>query len=90
MPLFTALADPTRRSMIEMLARAGALSASEIAGQFSISAPAVSQHLKILRNAGLVSVEKRAQQRIYRVQGEGLKELQDWLERTRWFLDQQG
>ena len=64
---FHALADPNRRRIIEMLAREGELSATEIHSRFSVSAPAISQHLKVLREAGLVQMEKRAQQRIYRV-----------------------
>lgn len=90
MQLFHALADPTRRSMIDMLARAGQLTASAMASQFSLSAPAVSQHLKVLRESGLVSVEKRAQQRIYRLRLEALAELDEWLARTRWFMERAG
>ncbi|WP_449376022.1 metalloregulator ArsR/SmtB family transcription factor, partial [Bosea thiooxidans] len=55
MDRFAALADPTRRSIVEMLG-ARALSAGEIGASFSASAPAISQHLKVLREAGLVTV----------------------------------
>ena len=75
---FHALAEPTRRAIVELLAREGALSASDIGARFPISAPAVSQHLKVLREAGLVRVEKRAQQRIYRVNPEAMAVVETW------------
>jgi DNA-binding transcriptional ArsR family regulator len=78
MDKFYALADPTRRKIIEMLANNGALSATDIYNEFEISAPAISQHLKILREANLVQVEKRAQQRIYRINSESMLELETW------------
>jgi DNA-binding transcriptional ArsR family regulator len=75
---FAALADPTRRSIVEMLAQ-GSLTAGDIAGRFTISAPAISQHLKTLRNARLVKVRAQAQQRFYELDSRGLAELQHWL-----------
>ena len=88
MDKFTALADPTRRKIIEMLARYGQLSATEIAGQFPISPQAISQHLKVLRAASLVQVEKRAQQRIYRINPETMVELEVWARQLRQLWDQ--
>mgnify|MGYP003383441689 CR=1 FL=1 len=79
MDIFTALADPTRRSIIELLTAHGQLSASEITTHYNISPPAVSQHLKILREANLVIVEKRAQQRIYRVNPQSIQALEAWV-----------
>ncbi len=76
MDKFTALSDPTRRKIIEMLAHGSALSAREICDQFSVSSPAISQHLKILREANLVRMEKRAQQRIYQLNPEPVIELE--------------
>jgi DNA-binding transcriptional ArsR family regulator len=76
---FTALADPTRRRIVEMLAR-GALSAGAIAERFPISPSAVSQHLKVLREARLVSVRVAAQQRIYELDPTGLVEIDAWLD----------
>ena len=73
-----ALAEPPRRAIVEMLAREGALSATEIGARFPVSAPAISQHLKVLREAGLVRVEKRAQQRIYRVNPEAMAEVEEF------------
>ena len=78
MDMFSALAEPTRRSIIEMLAGEGQLSVSDIAARFDVSAPAISQHLKILREADLVWVEKRAQQRIYRLNPDAMREFEQW------------
>lgn len=78
MDKFGALSDPTRRSIVEMLARKGELSAADICGQFQMSPPAISQHLKILREANVVQMEKRAQQRIYRINPESMLELEGW------------
>jgi len=81
---FAALADPTRRSIVEMLGES-ALSAGEIRARFSASAPAISQHLKALRETGLVTVEVRGQQRIYRLDPAGLDAFDAWLRRVRRF-----
>jgi DNA-binding transcriptional ArsR family regulator len=78
MDIFAALADPNRRKILEMLAMHGQLSATEISDHFPISPQAISQHLKILREAKLVRVEKRAQQRIYQINPETMLELEGW------------
>ncbi len=78
MDKFSALAETTRRKMLELLAEGGPLSARDISAQFTISPPAVSQHLKILREAGLVHMEKKAQQRIYHINPEALHEVEAW------------
>jgi DNA-binding transcriptional ArsR family regulator len=75
---FAALADPTRRQIIEKLAEQGSLSATEIAVQFPISPQAISQQLKILRESNLVQMEKRAQQRIYRLNPAAVHKLESW------------
>lgn len=75
----TALADPTRRAVFERL-RAGPMGVSEIAAKLPVSRPAVSQHLKVLKEAGLVADESRGTTRIYRIHAEGLRELRDWLD----------
>ena len=80
----TALADPTRRRIVEALAR-GALSSGEIAGMFAITAPAISQHLKALRQARLVRVRVEAQRRIYELDKEGVDELAQWVDELRRF-----
>jgi DNA-binding transcriptional ArsR family regulator len=78
MDALAALADPTRRRIVEMLAQRE-LSAGEIADRFEVSAPAISQHLKILREAQLVRVRAEAQRRIYELDPDGLGELHAWL-----------
>lgn len=80
MDAFTALAEPTRRNIMEMLAVNGSLAATDIYGKFKASPPAISQHLKVLREANLVRVEKRAQKRIYYVNPEPMKELEKWIQ----------
>ena len=84
--IFSALADPTRRSILEMLAGNDEFPASEIHDKFQVSPQAISQHLKILREANLVHVEKRAQQRIYRINTDTMVELEQWSKsmRHRW------
>jgi DNA-binding transcriptional ArsR family regulator len=78
------LADPTRQRIVEMLAT-GALSSGEIARRFDVSAPAISQHLRTLRDAKLVRVRAQAQKRFYELDPEGLDELADWITRIRSF-----
>lgn len=78
MNVFQALADPTRRAIVCLLAP-GERSAGEISAEFSISCPAVSQHLKALREARLVRVRVDAQRRIYQLDPAGLSELKAWL-----------
>jgi DNA-binding transcriptional ArsR family regulator len=84
MDSFTALSDPTRRRIVEFLGP-GEQQAGNIAGQFALSAPAISQHLKALREAGLVRVRVDGQRRIYSLDPEGLAEMDDWLQRMRRF-----
>ncbi len=84
MDSFTALADPTRRQIVEMLGE-GRLAAGDIGRKFTLSAPAISQHLKALRQAGLVKVEVQGQRRIYSLDPDGLTEMVDWIERVRRF-----
>ena len=81
---FAVLGDPTRQRIVEMLA-VRELSAGEIARRFDMTAPAVSQHLKLLREAGLVQVRRDAQRRIYALDPAGLAELDAWLARFRRF-----
>lgn len=76
--LFGALADPTRRAMIDRL-RAGDLSAGELAEPLTISRSAVSQHLKVLEDAGLITRAKSAQKRIVHLNTEQLSSATDWL-----------
>lgn len=87
MDAFNALADPTRRRIIEALA-AGEQSFGELANRFDMSRPAVSQHLKVLRESDLVAVRADAQRRIYRLNDEGLETIDAWLARIRRFWDE--
>jgi DNA-binding transcriptional ArsR family regulator len=79
---FAAVADPTRRKIIELLALQGQLSATQIADHFSISAQAISQHLKILRESEVLHMEKRAQQRLYRINPARMREIESWAQRV--------
>ena len=81
---FSALADPTRRRIVELLGR-GERSAGEIADEFDVSQPAISQHLKALRDAGLVQMRAEAQRRIYALDPAGLAAIDTWLENVRRF-----
>ncbi len=84
MDAFAALADPTRRRIVEMLAD-GSLSAGEIGERFTVSAPAISQHLKTLREAGLVRVTVAGQRRIYALDQGGIDAFDQWVRRVRAF-----
>lgn len=84
---FAALADPVRFAIIDRLLREGELSAGEIAESFPISAPAISQHLSVLHETGLVQRRRQAQRRIYSVQPEGLNAISDWINEAQKFWD---
>jgi DNA-binding transcriptional ArsR family regulator len=79
---FAALADPTRRAILARLAL-GEASVGELAEPFDISLPAISRHLRVLEGAELITREKRAQQRVCRLQPEALKSASDWIEQNR-------
>ncbi len=64
---FNVLAEPTRRDIIELLTESGQLTAGDIYEKFSSTPPAISQHLKVLRKAELVVMEKKAQKHIYKI-----------------------
>lgn len=82
MDLFAALAEPTRRRILELLAERGQMAASDIYQQFDSTPPAVSQHLKVLRETGLVRVEKQAQKRLYGINPDKMYEFESWAKRT--------
>jgi len=77
--VFTALADPTRRHIFEAL-RASPKTVGELAAGQPVSRPAVSQHLKVLQSASLVSVEPRGNRRLYAIRRDGLEDLRQYLE----------
>jgi DNA-binding transcriptional ArsR family regulator len=74
-----AIAEPRRRAILSLV-RDGELSAGEIASHFEVTRPAVSQHLNVLKEAGLVSERRNGTRRLYRARPEGLTELRDFLE----------
>jgi len=80
MDMFVALADPTRRNILELLASSGELSATAIYEQFPVSPQAISQHLKVLREAHLVEMEKRAQKHVYSLNPQALSEFEIWVQ----------
>lgn len=83
---FKALADPTRRAILARLS-AGESSVLDLAAPFAMSLPAVSQHLKVLEHAGLISRGREAQWRPCRLEASALKEATDWLDTYRRFWE---
>jgi DNA-binding transcriptional ArsR family regulator len=79
---FAALADPTRRAILARLAL-GETTVGDLAEPFDMSLPAVSRHLKVLENAGLITRGREAQWRPCRIEPKALKDVDDWLERYR-------
>jgi DNA-binding transcriptional ArsR family regulator len=84
MEAMTALADPVRRQIVERLST-GERTAGELGEGFGISQPAVSRHLRVLREAGLVVARAEAQRRVYRLDPKPLREIDLWLDRYRVF-----
>jgi DNA-binding transcriptional ArsR family regulator len=84
--VFAALADPTRRAIVERLAH-GTASVTELAEPFKMSQPAISKHLKVLEEAGLISQGRDAQRRPRRLQPERLRQLSDWIENYRHYME---
>ncbi len=82
-----AIADPTRRRIVELLATRDR-TAGELVDEFDMSAPAISQHLNVLREAGLVTTRVEGQSRIQTLNPAGLDDIEAWLERTRNFWSQ--
>jgi DNA-binding transcriptional ArsR family regulator len=79
---FSALADPTRRAILARLAM-GETTVNELAEPFDISLPAVSKHLKVLEQAGLISRSRDAQSRPAHIEPDGVKAVEEWLEEYR-------
>ena len=80
--LFDAIADPTRRTIIDLLALNGQMTATDIYDNFTMSNPAVSQHLKVLREAQLVRIEKSAQKHLYSLNPDTMRSLEGWIKHT--------
>ena len=85
--VFAALADPTRRAIVARLAK-GEASVKDLGLSHRISGPAVTKHLKVLQNAGLIARSKRAQMRPCRLVPKPLKEATDWMEQYRMLWEQ--
>jgi len=83
---FAALAEPNRLRIVELL-RGGPRAVGEIGERLEIAQPQVSKHLRVLKAAGLVDVQPRAQQRLYALRAKPLRQLHDWLERYRRLWD---
>jgi DNA-binding transcriptional ArsR family regulator len=85
--VFGALADPTRRAILARLAE-GEATVAELAAPFAMSQPAISKHLKVLEQAGLISRNRRATARLSRLEAEPLREVTTWLARYQRFWDE--
>lgn len=83
--VFAALADPTRLAIVERLLAEGEQSAGDIAKPFSISKPAISKHLKVLEEAGIIERRIERQWRMLRVRPEAIRSVEQWIERYRTF-----
>jgi DNA-binding transcriptional ArsR family regulator len=84
---FAALAEPNRYRIVELL-RAGPRPVNDIGERLQLTQPQVSKHLRVLKEAGLVDVEPRAQQRLYELRSQPLLQLHNWLERYRELWDE--
>jgi len=85
--VFSALADPTRRAILARLTE-GDANVAELAAPFSMSQPAVSRHLKVLEQAGLISRHRRATARLSHLEAEPLREATDWLAKYQAYWDE--
>ena len=79
MEALAALADPTRRQIVALLAH-GERAAGDVAGSFPVSRPAISRHLRVLREAGLVRARTEGKRRLYALDPRPLREIDEWLE----------
>jgi DNA-binding transcriptional ArsR family regulator len=85
--VFSALADPTRRAILARLT-GGDATVAELVGPFTMSQPAISRHLKVLEQAGLISRHRRATARLSHLEAEPLREATEWLARYREYWDE--
>jgi DNA-binding transcriptional ArsR family regulator len=86
--VYSAIADPTRRSMLLRLAKEGEKNVSELLAPFSMSQPAVSKHLRILREAGLVRSRKEGRMRLYEIDAGMLKQVREWVSLVEKYWDE--
>ncbi|MGB6501786.1 MAG: metalloregulator ArsR/SmtB family transcription factor [Thermoplasmata archaeon] len=78
MDAFSVLAEPRRRKVVEILAHRGKLSASQICDEFDVTPQAISQHLRVLREANVIQMEKIAQRRLYTFNPRSLNQIRGW------------
>jgi DNA-binding transcriptional ArsR family regulator len=86
--VYLAIADPTRRALLLRLAREGERNVSDLLEPFSISQPAVSKHLRILREANLVRSRKEGRERLYAIEPRALRQVYDWVSHFEKYWDQ--
>ena len=86
--VFQAIADPNRRGIISLLAEEKKLNLNGVADKFKISRPAVSKHIKILSECGLVTTSQQGREKYCEIRFEKLKEVTDWVERYRQFWEE--
>src|SRR3990167_962556 len=85
--VFAALADPTRLAIVERLLSEGERTAGDIAQPFAMGKPAISKHLKVLEDAGLIERRIERQWRLCRIRPEGIRTIDDWMKRYRAFWE---
>ncbi len=84
---FRAIGDPTRRAILDLLSERER-TVGELVERFDVSQPALSQHLRVLRDAGLVAPRKDGRRRVYRIEAEPLREVYDWVSHYERFWDE--
>jgi DNA-binding transcriptional ArsR family regulator len=77
--IFAALASPVRRQVLHLLREQGPRPVNDLAGHFDMARPSFSEHLRVLREAGLVSERRAGRRRVYRLEAEPLTEVREWL-----------
>ena len=85
--VFQAIADPTRREIINLIAH-NEMNLNSIVDNFNISRPSISQHVKILHECGIILIEKRGRERYCKIQPANLKEVAEWVEPFRYLWEQ--
>jgi len=85
--MFAALADPTRRAIVERLLAKGELTVGDIAAPFAVSTPAISRHLRVLEQAGLIERRVEKQWRYIRIRRDALAPIESWVSRQRRFWE---
>ena len=86
--VYAAIADPTRRALLIRLAEEGEKNVTELLEPFSISQPAVSKHLRILREAGLIRSRKEGRLRLYKIEASRLRQVYDWVSHFEQYWDE--